>query len=83
MLQHSLPLQHDSFFGGVAAVAVPIKARTLRINNRFFINSYLILMLNSGDASSSRAERSLKRKRKRDAAAELADVEFARKRDRY
>src|SRR5947208_3494121 len=38
MLQHSLPLQHDCF-GVVAAVAVPTKARTLRINKKYFINS--------------------------------------------
>jgi len=38
MLQHSLPLQ-DACFDVVVAVAVPTKARTLRINKKYFINS--------------------------------------------
>jgi hypothetical protein len=46
MLQHSLPLQHDCF-GGVAAVTVPTKARTLRINKRCFINSSVDFEWNS------------------------------------
>jgi hypothetical protein len=37
-LLHSLPLAPLSF-GGVCAVAVPIKATRLRINRRYFINS--------------------------------------------
>ena len=55
VLQHSLPLQHDCF-DVVAAVAVPTKARTLRINKKYFINSSIEFRMEFGHAMFSRAE---------------------------
>ena len=46
--QHSLPLQLFSF-GGVCAVAVPIKAASPRINKRYFISSPVEFRCDLGD----------------------------------
>jgi hypothetical protein len=54
MLQHSLPLQHDCF-GGVAAVAVLIKAKRLSINKRYFITLCFDSSLKTSAAKSLRA----------------------------
>ena len=37
MLQHCLPMQHVSFVGAVAAVAVPINTARPTIKRRYFI----------------------------------------------
>ena len=71
VLQHSLPLQH-ACLDAVAAVAVPIKARRLRINKKYFINSSFEFSNGIRHAMFSRAEPSLKRKAH--AAAAPADV---------
>src|SRR5437016_5580460 len=80
MLQHSLPLQHDCF-GVVAAVAVPTKARTLRINKKYFINSSIEFSNEFGHAMFSRAE-PLQFRRTGNAAVEPADVGRAQSVDR-
>ena len=79
MLQHSLPLQ-DACFDVVAAVAVPTKARTLRINKKYFINSSIEFRMEFGHVMFSRAEPSQFR-RTGYAAVEPADAGIVKSRD--
>jgi hypothetical protein len=79
VLQHSLPLQHPCF-GGVAAVKVLTKARTLRINRRCFINSSFDFRMEFGHANFAR--RTVAVKTASFAAAEQAGVEIACLRER-